>query len=106
MAAREVHLELLLSHRVVDSMGRNVGRIEELRAKRDGGDVVVAEYLLGSDALLERFLGFFLELPFLRLFRGKKKGFRVPWHEMDLSDPKHPRLRCTQDELRPIEDDQ
>jgi sporulation protein YlmC with PRC-barrel domain len=106
MAAREVHLELLLSHRVVDSTGRNVGRIEELRAKRDGGDVVVTEYLLGSDALLERLLGLILELPFLRLFRGEKKGFRVPWDKMDLSDPKHPRLRCTRDELRPIDDEE
>ena len=103
MAAREVHVELLLGQRVVDSTGRKVGRIEELRAKRDGSDVVVTEYLLGPHALLERLLGFFLELPFLRLLRGKRKGFRVPWNEMNLSDPEHPRVLCTRDELEPLE---
>lgn len=103
MAEREVHLELLLSHRVVDSSGRSLGRIEELRGERQGGDVVVTEYLLGADAMLERLLGFFLELPFLRLLRPEKKGFRVPWHKMDLTDPKHPRVRGTRDELEPLE---
>jgi sporulation protein YlmC with PRC-barrel domain len=102
MSAREVHVELLLSRRVVDFTGRSVGRIEELRGERDGSDVVVTEYLLGTDALLERLLGFFLELPFLRLLRGKDRGFRVPWNKMDLSDPKHPRVLCTRDELEPL----
>ena len=103
MAAREVHVELLLSRRVVDSTGHSLGRIEELRAERNGSDVVITEYLLGADAMLERLLGFFLELPFLHLLRGKDRGFRVPWNKMDLSDPEHPRVLCTREELEPLE---
>jgi hypothetical protein len=35
--------------------------------------------------------------------RGKRGGYRVPWNKLDLSDPLRPRLRCSVDELEPLE---
>lgn len=82
----EVNLELLVGRRVVDADGRSAGRIEEVIAERDGDELLVVEYHLGSYAFIER-LGIrtLLRLP-------NRKARRVPWEEMDLSDPEHPRL--------------
>jgi sporulation protein YlmC with PRC-barrel domain len=94
----EVRLELLIGRKVLDPDGRKVGRIEEAIAIRDGRDLVITEYHLGSAALVERLsvagkmLGF-------HPFRG---GYRVPWDQLDLSDPMKPRLKCPVEELHRI----
>lgn len=96
MTPREVHLELLLGRRVRDSRGRAAGRIEEVVADREDLDCVVREFHLGPHALVER-----LSLPLVRLFRGRSHGLRpVPWDRLDLTDPAHPRLTCTLEELK------
>lgn len=104
MGAREVHLERLLSKRVLDVHGRSAGRIEEVRGVRHGSVLEVREYLLGPAALLTRVIRTTLRLPVLRLAaRGPlaPSPHRVPWEAMDLSDPEHPRLRCAREALRP-----
>jgi hypothetical protein len=93
---REVHLELLLGRRVRDSRGRAAGRIEEVLADREDLECVVREFHLGPHALVER-----LSLPLVRLFRGRSHGLRpVSWDRLDLTDPAHPRLTCTLEELK------
>lgn len=92
---REVHLELLLGRKVRDASGRPAGRIEEVLADREDLDCLVREFHLGPHALVER-----LSLPLVRLFRGRSHGLRrVPWDRLDLSDPVHPRLLGTIEEL-------
>ena len=92
---REVRLELLLGRKVRDTRGRPAGRIEEVLADREDLDCIVREFHLGPHALLER-----LSLPLLRLVRGPSHGLRrIPWDRLDLSDPDHPRLTCTVEEL-------
>ena len=98
---RRINVELLLGRVVRDSSGRRAGRIEELRARKEGEEIVVDAYHLGPEALLER-----LAAPVLRfsLFRalGLHKhahGRRVRWDQLDLSDPERPVLNCTIDEL-------
>ena len=61
--------------------------------------------MLGREGLLER-----LSVPDLAVlllgFLGAGKtagGHRVPWDKMDLSDPDHPRLTCTADELKAMQ---
>lgn len=92
--SHEVHLELLLGRVVRDSTGRRIGRIEEMRAARDGQDWVVTHFFLGPVGWRER-----LSLRGLRLqwrtLRGTRRAAlkRLRWSALDLSDPEDPRLR-------------
>ena len=88
-AVHEVHVEKLLGTRVRDVTGRVVGRIEEIHTDDKG---VVSEFLLGPAAVWERLGQTTLELPFVRLLGIERSEHRIPWNELDLSDPDHPRI--------------
>ena len=92
--SREVRLERLLGRVVRDSAGRGVGRIEDMRAARDGGDWIVTHFLLGPVGWRERLSLRGLRLT-LRTLRGLRRGAlkRLRWNALDLSDPANPRLR-------------
>ena len=101
MAASEIHIELLLGRRVLGLDGEPVGRIEEVCAEPQGGDLAITEYHVGAYAALER-----LSASSMRLFgfgRQRRRGHRVPWDKLDLSDPEHPRLTCPVAELPRLE---
>jgi hypothetical protein len=93
----EVHLELLVGRRVKGRDGRPVGRLEEVRAERQGEECVVSEYLIGPAALLER-----LAAPILRLLGRTGRSYAASWDQVDLSDPRTPRLTCGLDQLRTL----
>ena len=94
---REVHVELLLGRRVRDVNGEVVGRIMNVIAERRATECFVSEYHLGAAALLTR-MGItganLVGIP------ARAQPIRVPWQCMDLSDPAHPRLTVTQEEVR------
>lgn len=102
MAPGEVHVELLLGRVVRDVEGRAVGHLEEVRAERVGGELLVSEYLTGAFGAATRLgLG---DLPLaalgvlgLRLGGG---GYRIRWDQLELTDPERPRTRCRKEELR------
>jgi sporulation protein YlmC with PRC-barrel domain len=102
MATQEIHLELLLGKQVLDSTGKPIGRLEEVRAKQQGNEWVIQEYLIGPTALLERLSAWTIGLGVLHLLGARKihGGYQVPWDKLDLSDPQHPRLCCTLQELK------
>jgi sporulation protein YlmC with PRC-barrel domain len=93
---RHVRVELLLGRRVRDSQGRVVGRIESIHARWADKNCLVEEYHLGPGAALERFGISAARMVGLRL---APKPVRVPWDQLDLSDPENPRLRCSREEL-------
>ena len=98
----EVKLELLLGCRVVDADGKRVGKIEEVCADRDGGELLVTEYLVGRYGLFERLSILHVGAGLLRYLGGRAMSahpHRIPWEKMDLSDPEKPRLTCSIDEL-------
>jgi hypothetical protein len=99
--ARTIHVELLLDKEVKDPSGRRAGRIEEVRARRVGSEIIVEAYHLGPSAMLERLGAPVLRTKLFRAFGLHKHahGRRVTWDLMDLSDPLHPKLRCPVDEL-------
>lgn len=101
MTTRSVNIELLLDKEVKDPSGRRAGRIEEIRARRDGEKIVVEAYHLGPEALLERLAAPVLRLsPFRALgFHKHAPGRRARWDQLDLSNPEKPVLRCSVDEL-------
>jgi sporulation protein YlmC with PRC-barrel domain len=106
MTTREIHLELLLGKPVLDSTGKTVGRIEEVRAQQQGQEWIVQEYLIGYAAALERLSAWTIGLGILHLLGAHKihGGYTVPWDKLDLTDPNKPRLRCSLDELKSLDE--
>ena len=101
MAARSIHVELLLDREVRDSSGRRAGRIEEIRARKEDEEIVVEAYHLGPDALLERLAAPVVQLSIFRALglHRHAHGRRVRWDQLDLSNPEKPVLRCPLEEL-------
>jgi sporulation protein YlmC with PRC-barrel domain len=101
MKQRRVHVEHLLGRTVHDADGRKAGRLEEIEVEETSRGCFVTKFVLGPRGLLTRlsFSGigplFFPSLGDKRRTRLKK----VPWEQMDLSNPRRPRLRCRKDEL-------
>ncbi|GAX43138.1 hypothetical protein NIES4075_41500 [Tolypothrix sp. NIES-4075] len=102
--ANEIHLELLLGKTVLDSTGKAIGRIEEVRASKQGEEWIVQEYLIGYAAILERLSAWTVGLGILHLLGARKihDGYTIPWDKLDLTDPNKPRLRCSLDELKSL----
>jgi sporulation protein YlmC with PRC-barrel domain len=99
---REARVEELLGKKLCDSDGHKVGRIEELIAELRGTDLVVVEVHLGRGALLERLGELSTLVPlFGGLQRRLERRIRVPWHQLDLTDPDHPRATVRRAELQP-----
>ena len=91
---RTVRVEDLLGRRVIGMDGRGVGRIEEIRVEKRSGEYQVAEYLLGTGGVLARWsLG-------RRLLGRRPRTLVVEWTQLDISEPDHPRLTCSIDEVK------
>ena len=101
MKQQEIHLELLIGKRVFALNGRSIGRLEEVRAELNArGHCFVTEFLIGSYAFLERLSAWRMGRTIMRtLPLRRKKGYRVRWEQLDLSDPRRPRLLCEVEEL-------
>ncbi|AUB38218.1 hypothetical protein COO91_04183 [Nostoc flagelliforme CCNUN1] len=104
ITTREIHLELLLGKPVLDSTGKAVGRIEEVCAEQQGEEWIVKEYLIGYAAVLERLSAWTIGLGILHLLGAHKihGSYIVPWDKLDLTDPDNPRLRCSLDALKSL----
>jgi len=98
----EIHVELLLGAKVRDVDGSYVGRIEELRVERDENACLVDAYLIGASAVIQRLSAWTLVRPIKKLLRSRKlySLYQVPWQDMDLTDPRRPRLRTRKSDLR------
>jgi hypothetical protein len=98
---------LLLGRRVRATNGRVIGRLEEFHAEIDGKDCYLTEFLVGTYALFERLAAWPIIRSLLRVGRAKKGkgGYYVRWDQLDVSNPTRPYLRCSVDELLPIERD-
>jgi hypothetical protein len=92
---KTLRLDLLMGHRVRDVDGRVVGRLEEARLEKRGGDWVAVEFHLGTGAALERFSASVFGVP-----GHAQRGWAATWEQMDWTDPRAPRLRCRREELR------
>jgi hypothetical protein len=99
-AARELRIEQLVSRRVRDPDGRKLGRVEEIIAEIQGIEWVVVEVHVGSGALLERLVALSALVPIIgKLTRRSRKRYCIPWAQLDVSDPDHPRALVRQADL-------
>lgn len=96
-----VEVQQIVGSRVRDTAGKVAGRLESIRAEKIGPACVVHEFHLGTAAFLSR-----VGINTVRLFGfvPKPELLRVPWPQMDLSDPNQPCLRCSLDELRALQE--
>lgn len=99
----EVHLDHLIGRRVLGLNGRPVGRLEEVKAEIKDDECLVSEYHVGSYAAFERLSALSIGRTVLKLFRLAKGGYRVPWDQLDVSEPARLRLRCRVGDLKPLE---
>ena len=89
----EVNVELLIGRKVYDANGKKIGRIEELLAHEQGDDLVVVEFHVGAEGLFERLSVFHFGVGLLRILGARghlRNPKRIPWQELDLSDPQKP----------------
>jgi hypothetical protein len=94
-AATEIAVDRLIGRQVISVNNRRIGRLEEVRVEKQGADFVVTDYVIGRAGLLER-----LGVAFKLLFGASRGGYLARWDQVDVSDPRRPRLRCTLEELR------
>lgn len=85
--SRVIALERYIGAAVRDADGEAIGRLHEVRARREGRELVVVGYLVGRAGFLERFsLGELArEVGFLIGFR-RPHGYFVPWDAMQFTD--------------------
>jgi hypothetical protein len=97
----ELSVELLFGREVRDSRNEVLGRITDICAGDDDGELVVRYYLVGTARGTYRVSFASIALEVLRLFRLpiRRPRYLVPWSEMDLSDPGRPRVRLQRSEL-------
>jgi len=89
----EINVELLIGRKVYDANGKKIGRIEEILAVEKGDDLVVSEYHVGTYGLFERLSAYHFGVGLLRVLGARghvKDPKRIPWQELDLSDPERP----------------
>lgn len=105
MTTQEIHAEQLLGRRVTAINGRVVGRLQEIRVRKQTRGWYVEEFLTGDYALLDRLAGWTIGRAVLRVFGASHKtsSYRIPWDKLDLTDPQRPRLRCDVSDLSPVQ---
>jgi hypothetical protein len=97
----QFNVDLLLGRRVLSRDGRPLGHVEAIHVVEEGDAWVISEYHIGPDALLERLaVGLLPRLLHKVMARGRPAWRRrIAWHQIDVADPRHPRLLCDETEL-------
>ncbi|MFP3643918.1 hypothetical protein [Paraburkholderia sp. SIMBA_054] len=90
------NVDLTLGRRVLSRDGKPVGRIEAIHVVRSGDAWVITEFHVGPDAVLERLaVGLLPRLLREAMLHGSRShSHRIAWHRIDVTDPRHPRLVC------------
>ena len=98
MKKEEIYLDQLLGRTVLAGNNRPVGRLEEFHSEQRGDYFHIVEFVIGSAGLFER-----LSIGVKALFGVGGGGKRARWDQIDISNPEHPRLTCSVDELKDLE---
>nr|WP_246645644.1 hypothetical protein [Rhizobium redzepovicii] len=95
---------MLVGRAVSSRTGKTIGHIEEVRAERDGPDLVITEFHVGSYAALERMSASPIGAELLDLFRLRRepRGFRIRWNQIELGKAEL-KLLCDESELTALD---
>ncbi|MEO8575663.1 MAG: PRC-barrel domain-containing protein [Gemmatimonadales bacterium] len=101
---REIQVYQFLGKRVVDADGHHIGRVEEIEATRGDDNCAIDAYIIEHRGLLDRVGTWALSGSLRRLLPEPQSSrpYRVPWDQMDLTDPGHPRVTVPADQLQRV----
>ena len=87
-----VNLELIIGKELRDINGKRAGRIAEVHGQEKGREFLITHYIvvMGWIGYLRHELG----------FRKRCRRRHVPWEQIDLRDPLHPKLLCKVEDLK------
>lgn len=104
---RQVQLREILGRKVLDPYGETVGHLEEIEADRGEKECVIRAYIVEHHGLLDRVSSWALTSSMQRALqrRSEDKPYRVPWDQMDMSDPRRPRTLLPKTELPRVGED-
>lgn len=104
---RQVQLREVLGKKVLDPSGETVGHLEEVEADRGRDSCAVRAYIVEHRGLLDRLSGWALTSSMRQVFErnSQDKPYRVPWDQMDMADPGHPRTLLPKSELPRVNED-
>jgi hypothetical protein len=97
MTGNEVYLDDLLGRVVVAGNHRPIGRLEEFHAEQRGDYFHIVEFVIGSAGMVDRLnMG-------VRALLGKAASGKIARpDQIDISDPRHPRLTCSVGDLQDL----
>jgi sporulation protein YlmC with PRC-barrel domain len=101
MKPQRIHAEHLVGRMVYDIDNRRAGRIEEIEMEETGHGCFVSAFILGEKGLLKRLSLRGIAPLFMPGFAEKRarRTPGVPWQQMDLSNPRKPKLQCRKEDL-------
>jgi sporulation protein YlmC with PRC-barrel domain len=99
---KEIQLREMLGVHVVDANGDKIGRLEEIEAERGEEACAILAYIVEHRGLLDRISSWALTSSVREHLpkSDRSRPYRIPWDEMDLSDPRHPRALRQKESLR------
>jgi hypothetical protein len=99
--SRVVELQRYVGKPVRDAEGERIGRLHEVRTRREGRELVVHEFVVGGAGLLERFSLVQLAREVGLIFGlGRAAGYVVPWECMQFPEEGEPRCTRRASELK------
>jgi hypothetical protein len=98
MKSDELYLDDLLGRAVIAANNRSVGRLEEFHSEQRGDYFHIVRFVIGSAGMMDR-----LNVGVRALFGKGSSGKVARWDQIDISDPEHPRLTCSVNELQDLE---
>jgi hypothetical protein len=97
-----INVEQLLGVKVRDVDGEVIGRIEEFRVERTDDALMLQAYLIGASAVIQRLSAWTLVRPIKHALDTSRlySLYEVPWQDMDLSDPRKPKVVVAKRDLK------
>ena len=104
---RRIQLREILGKKVTDPNGVAVGHLEEVEAERGEKECVIQAYIVEHRGLLDRVSSWALTSSMQKALQRnrEKRPFRLPWDQMDLADPHHPRVLIPKGDLPRVGED-
>lgn len=101
---KELHIYEALGRKVHDANGEYAGRLEEIEVERGDESCLVTGYLVQHRGLRSRITAWALSDSLQKAIPTSEKSlpYRVPWDQMDLSNPDRPRITVSKTELKRI----
>ncbi len=97
MTRSEVYFDELLGRSVLAGNNRVAGRLEEFHTEQRGDYFHIVEFVIGSAGMMDR-----LNMGVRAMFGKRGSGKVARPDQIDISDPRRPRLTCSINDLQDL----